>query len=242
LLALCIASAAARAADLPPEMRGVHHICTMGASITQYAARPGGYVWLMQRYLNLLYPDQKIWVEDVGVAGNTSMDMVNRFRRDVIAHKPDLVTIKAGFNDMTRRFNGHKNGDGPDGADPKEYGQNVETMVKMAKAAGIRVLIMTPTIYEDSPDSIRNQKLAEYSRAVRGVAAQNEVLLADQNKALLQAWDVQRQSAQPQPLTTDHVHLTDRGDAVVARTTLLALGIPAADLDAATAKLPMGDL
>lgn len=214
----------APANDPPPLLQGVHRIVTMGASITQFGSLPGGYVWLMQHYLNHIYPGADIQVLDAGVSGNTSADMVQRFRKDVIERRPDLVTIKLGYNDLTRRFNAHPNGDGPDGAPPEIYGKNAEAMVRMAQQAGIRALLMTPTIYEDKPDSIHNQKLQPFVRVIQDLAANDHLPLADQNAALLQAW-IARGPDDLNRLTTDNVHLTGQGNAVVARTTLLSLGI-----------------
>lgn len=230
--ALMLSSAVAAVAAVPtpaarpPLLQGVRRLVTMGASITQYASRPGGYVWRIQHALHALYPNDPIEVIDVGVSGNTSGDMVARFKRDVVDRHPDLVTIKEGFNDVTRRLHG-----GTNGATADEYGKNMETMVQRAQAAGIRTLIMTPTIYEDEPDSAGNEQLKDYVQVIRDLAAREHLPLADQNAALLEAWAEQRKGTHER-LTTDGVHLTLLGDAVLARTTLLALGIPAAQLDA----------
>ncbi|MDQ2732960.1 MAG: GDSL-type esterase/lipase family protein [Armatimonadota bacterium] len=213
-------------AERPPLLQGVCRLVTMGASITQYASRPGGYVWRIQHALNALYPNDPIEVIDVGISGNTSGDMVGRFKHDVVDQHPDLVTIKEGFNDLTRRLHG-----GTNGANAEEYGKNMETMVRMSQAANFRVLIMTPTIYENEPDSSGNEQLKDYVKAIRDLAAREHLPLADQNAALLEAWAEQR-NGNHERLTTDGVHLTLLGDAVLARTTLLALGIPAAQLDA----------
>ena len=234
--ALALASCSPVAAAAPPPMlQGVHRIVTVGASITQYAARPGGYVWLLRDYLAALYPDQHIEVVDAGVSGNMSSDMLARFKRDVVDRKADLVTIKCGFNDLWRKFTDHPNGDGPGGHTADEYGAFMGKMVDMSQAARIRVLLMTPTIWEDAPDTMHNQKLEAYVEVVRDLARRRNLPLADQNAALTAAWETQRKRPADQQvrLTTDQVHLTDAGDAVVARTTLLAMGISAADLDAA---------
>ncbi|MBV9865385.1 MAG: SGNH/GDSL hydrolase family protein [Abitibacteriaceae bacterium] len=211
-------------ASTPPLLQGVHRIVTMGASITQFGSSPGGYVWLLGHYLNALYPQAHIQIINAGVSGNTSADMLARFQKDVLEQHPDLVTIKLGYNDLTLRFQDHPQGDGPQGASAEDYGKNAEAMVKLAQAAHIRILLMTPTIYEDSPKSIRNQKLQAYVRVMQDLAANYHLPLADQNAALLQAW-LSQPSDQPQRLTTDGVHLTPTGNQVLARTTLLAMGI-----------------
>ncbi|MFS8119667.1 MAG: GDSL-type esterase/lipase family protein, partial [Microcoleus sp.] len=95
-------------ASPPPEIQNVlagkRKIVTVGDSITEAAKYPGGYVWLLQRYLNALYPDRKIEIVNAGISGNKATDMQARFQKDAIDKKPDLVTINAGVNDVWHAF------------------------------------------------------------------------------------------------------------------------------------------
>ncbi len=49
---------------------GVTRIVTLGDSITQGGGQPGGYVWLLDRYLNALYPATPITVVNAGISGH----------------------------------------------------------------------------------------------------------------------------------------------------------------------------
>ena len=78
----------------PPEIQNVlagkRKIVTVGGSITEAGKYPGGYVWLLQRYLNALYPDdRKIEIVNAGISGNKATDMQARFQKDAIDQKPD---------------------------------------------------------------------------------------------------------------------------------------------------------
>jgi len=88
----------------PPEIQNAiadkRKIVTVGDSITEAGKYPGGYVWLLQRYLSALYPDdRKIEIVNAGISGNKTnktTDMQARFQKDAIDQKPDLVMINVG--------------------------------------------------------------------------------------------------------------------------------------------------
>src|SRR4051794_31980867 len=97
---LCLAFAqvaSAQGTHAPPSsLKDVHRIVCLGDSITQGGEAPGGYVWLLRRYLTALYPN--IEVINAGISGHKSTDMLERFQRDVLDKKPNLVTISVGVN------------------------------------------------------------------------------------------------------------------------------------------------
>lgn len=70
-----------------------------------------------------------------GENGESTGQVLARFQQDVIAHKPDLVTILTGTNDFIFSLDTTK------GAFEK-----IEEMVGLAKAANIKILLMTPLL------------------------------------------------------------------------------------------------
>ena len=66
------------------------------ASIDHYRCGP---VELQRRL-----PAGEIEVENAGVSGETSIDMVKRFDRDVLSHQPDLVIWQVGTNAVLQDF------------------------------------------------------------------------------------------------------------------------------------------
>jgi lysophospholipase L1-like esterase len=95
--------ASVSAATPPPQIHNVlagkRKIVTVGDSITEAGKYPGGYVWLLQRYLSALYPAGKIKIVNAGISGNKATDMQARFQKDAIDQKPDLVMINVGVNE-----------------------------------------------------------------------------------------------------------------------------------------------
>jgi lysophospholipase L1-like esterase len=67
-----------------------------------------------------------------GIGGQTSAQMLVRFRADVVALRPAAVHILAGTNDIAG------NG-GP--TSPQDFRNNIQSMVELARANGIRVIL-----------------------------------------------------------------------------------------------------
>lgn len=67
-----------------------------------------------------------------GVNGSTSSDMLNRFPKDVLLHKPQIVLIMAGTNDFILKLNS-----------PEGVFANVIAMIKLAQFNNIKPIIVT---------------------------------------------------------------------------------------------------
>jgi lysophospholipase L1-like esterase len=229
---LLLPAAAAVAALGKIDLKKVNRIVTLGDSITQGGARPGGYVWLIDQSLQVLYPKHKIEIVNAGISGHKSNDMLARFQRDVLDKKPDVVTISVGINDVWHGFTKeHPAGYGPRRVSLEEYRKNVEAMLQAAQKAGVKVVMFTTTIFEDEPNSIRNLRIASYNDALRQLARQYGAVVADQNAAFMAAWEKNRPSGVK--LTSDQVHMAPAGDRLMARTALIGLGVSERDADRA---------
>jgi lysophospholipase L1-like esterase len=77
-----------------------------------------------------------------GISGQTTPQMVVRFRQDVIDLHPAAVVILAGTNDVAGNT-------GP--MTPEMTEENLESMIDLAKANGIRVIVASITPAADYP-------------------------------------------------------------------------------------------
>jgi lysophospholipase L1-like esterase len=100
-------------------LRGHPRIVLMGDSITDF--------W--RQGAPALFDDG---IVDRGISGQTSSQMLVRFWPDVIALHPRIVQILAGTNDIAGNT-------GP--TSERDYENNIEAMVQLARARHIRVLI-----------------------------------------------------------------------------------------------------
>ena len=227
-------TAPARAAEQtqPVDLKKVNRIVTLGDSITQGGGRPGGYVWQIDQYLQVLYPKQKIEVVNAGISGHKSNDMLARFQKDVLDKKPDLITISVGINDVWHGFTPeHPAGYGPRRIPLDQYRKNVETMLQAAAKSNAQVVMFTTTIFEDQPGSIRNLRVAGYNDSLRDLAHQYGATVADQFNVFMDAW--KKNGPNGAKLTSDQVHMAPAGDTLMALTALRAFGISDRDLERA---------
>lgn len=108
-----------RAANATLTRAGDHRVVFFGDSITELWGVSGAD----------LFKDD---VLNRGISGQTTMQMLDRYREDVIALHPKVVHIIAGTNDIAGNT-------GPTTLAWVE--QNIETMVEMAQAHHIRVVL-----------------------------------------------------------------------------------------------------
>ena len=227
----------------PPEIQNVlagkRKIVIVGDSITEAGKYPGGYVWLLQRYLSALYPDRKIAIVNAGISGNKATDMQARFQKDAIDQKPDLVMINVGVNDVWHAFfdfpknQFYPQGNLPMGVSLAEYREKITQMVLAAKAAEIRVVLLSPTPIGEILDGPENRRLQEYIAAMREIALQNQCLFIDLNAPFQEVIGTYQKHAGKtlNLLAADGVHPNPSGYRIIAFTILRGLGVPAKDIE-----------
>lgn len=211
----------------PEPLRGKNRIVFVGDSITQGGGQYGGYVWLLQRYLNTLYPQQKLEMISSGVSGNTSAQLSERFQRDVLDKKPDLVIINVGINDVLQSFQTPTQAR-PNLPSPQEYRQNLAAMVQATQARGISVVLLSPTLIYENLSSQENQRLTQYISMMREVSNQYRCQYIDLNVAFRHVITTyQRYGGQAQNLLTrDGIHPNIAGHQIIAYTLLKGWGVP----------------
>jgi acyl-CoA thioesterase I len=107
--------------ELAPPERGQNRVVFFGDSITDGWSHPGaGGFFPGKPYVNR------------GIGGQTTAQMLLRFRADVVANQPAAVVILAGTNDVAGNA-------GP--ATPAQVQDNLASMAELAHAHGIRVVL-----------------------------------------------------------------------------------------------------
>jgi lysophospholipase L1-like esterase len=226
LFAVMLALLGPAPADTPKELqlKQGDTIVTIGDSITEQA----GYVHDLDAVIAQQYADLKIpKAINKGISGQKAEDLVARFDKDVVQLKPTYVTVSIGINDVWHRVKQPH--------DPKvlaAYRENVAKMVDMAQAAGIKVILLTPTVIEENPNSEGNQRLAAYVDAVKQIAAEKKCQVVNLHGIFLDALKKKPKDLSGNWLTTDGVHMKAEGNAIMAIGILRALGVPDAKIAA----------
>jgi lysophospholipase L1-like esterase len=147
-----------------------------------------------------------------GIGGQTTPQMLIRFRQDVIALSPRVVVILAGTNDIAGNT-------GPSTLEMVE--DNLASMVDLARANGIRVVLASllpvcdcKTNKEGKPLVMTRNRPPEKIRAlnewIKQYAAKNDVVYLDYYSAM-----VDDQGLLKADFTYDGLHADARGYAVM---------------------------
>lgn len=180
-------------AALPPVTAGEQRVVFFGASVAEFWATRGAPFFPGKPYVNR------------GIGGQTSAQMLVRFRQDVIGLHPAVVVILEGTNDISAK-------PAPMTAEMSE--DNWESMVELAKANGIRVVLTSITPSSDFPWN-RGLHPAETIRErnawLKQYAATHGLEYADFYPGLANA-----EGGMKAELTVDGVHPNKQGYAAMA--------------------------
>lgn len=143
-------------------------IVCFGDSITGVYYHTGGrraYTDMLGIALQRLYPTAKIEMINAGISGNTTRDALARIEKDVLRHKPQLVTIMFGMNDVAR-------------VPIDEFRDNLRKIITQCRAVEAEVLLCTPnSIWDTGVRSV--EKLKEYAEVIRQLASELRVPVTD---------------------------------------------------------------
>ncbi|WP_267389183.1 SGNH/GDSL hydrolase family protein [Sphingomonas sp. GC_Shp_3] len=151
-------------------------------------------------------------IVDRGISGQTTPQMLVRFRRDVIDLHPQVVHIMAGTNDIA----------GNTGAATIETVQgNIASMAELAHAHGIKVILASippAAAFPWSPDKRPVPQIAAMNAWLRGYAKANGFTYVDYHAALTTP-----EGGMKPGLASDGVHPTPAGYAVMRPLALAAI-------------------
>lgn len=207
-------------ADTPKELqlKSGDQIVAIGDSITQQ----GGYVRDIDAVLASQFPELKLpKVINKGIGGQKAEDLIKRFDKDVVKLKPAFVTISIGINDVW-----HRVGKPHDPEILAAYKKNVAAMVDQAQAAGIKVILIAPTVIQEDANAEGNKRLTMYVDAEKEIAKEKKCQFVDLHGYFLTALEKKPADVKGNWLTGDGVHMKPLGDAIMALGVLRALGVP----------------
>jgi lysophospholipase L1-like esterase len=180
-------------ANTPPPAPGENRVVFMGDSITDGWGKGQAQFFPGKPYINR------------GISGQTTPQMLVRFRPDVIELKPKVVITLAGTNDLA-------------GNTGTETLQNIEdnlaSMSELAKANGIRVVLASVMPICDSlrPQSAHRppQQIVALNDWIKSYSAKNNFVYVDYYSAMVDSTGMLKPE-----LTYDCLHPNDAGYAVM---------------------------
>lgn len=200
-------------------------VVVMGDSITEQRL----YSNYLELWSQTRFPQYHLVFRNVGIGGDRSTGGNGRFKRDVLAYKPTVLTVDFGMNDggytefKAQTF------------DP--YMKGLQGIADQAKAAGIRVAWITPQPVEHNPGNAAesyNKTLEKFSEGVKAIAAKNRgtgeqqtSLFVDQFHPYWEVVQKARDAGEKGRITGgDAVHPGPPGQALMAASILKGMGFP----------------
>jgi len=146
-------------------------------------------------------------VINTGVGGNRVIDLEKRWQQDVLGHRPDVVSMLIGVNDVWRRY------DSNDPTTLEQFAAGYRSLLSQAADAGIRLVLLEPFVLPVTEEQISwREDLNPKIEAVHELAAEFDAILVPTDRELTAlAADVG-----PSTLAVDGVHPTEQGHREIA--------------------------
>ena len=217
-------------------------VCFLGDSIT----KSGSYHELLEIFYAVRFPDRIIDFFNCGVGGDRASAILSspnfRLETDVLALRPTVVVVMLGMNDVERSLYSPQAQNESTPAARKTaldtYRTSLTNLVQTLRNAGPRVIVLSPSVYEESTAFSRpepfigcNAALAVCAGIARMVARESGAEFVDVHAAM-DAANQHRQAMDPAFSITgagqswnDRVHPGPVGHYVIAHCVLTAQGL-----------------
>ncbi len=159
-----------------PQNRAVNlvfhgHSVPAGYHVTPDVRPFESYPHLVHLALKQRYPKAVVNAIVTAIGGESSVPGAERFEREVLVHRPDVVFIDYGLNDRRQTL--------------EETEAAWRSMIRMCKERGIAVVLLTPTGDSRADMTREDDPLRLRAELIRRLAAEEQVLLADVSAAWL---------------------------------------------------------
>jgi len=188
-------------AELPAPSEEENRVVFMGNSITEMWIGTHPEFFKEHPYVNR------------GIGGQTTPQMLLRFRQDVINLNPKVVVILAGTNDIAGNT-------GP--MTLEQIHDNILSMVELAKANGIKPIVCSvlPAYdYPWRPGLQPNIKIPKLNSMLKNMTEAQGVMYLDYFSEM-----ADDRNGLPSELTTDEVHVTKKGYEVMEKMVVESIG------------------
>ncbi|MCZ7648043.1 MAG: SGNH/GDSL hydrolase family protein [Planctomycetota bacterium] len=191
----------------------------IGDSITDCGRRGAeapygtGYMSLFRELVIARRPELDIRWLNRGIGGNTVLDLYNRWEDDVLAEKPDWLSIKIGINDLHRTLFA-----GNDPVDPKKFRELYSDILsRTRKRTKAKIVLLDPFyLSTEKGDQGRRAEvlklLPKYLAVVRDMARKYKTAHIETQKL----YEKQMRYRPPQDFAPEPVHPYRLGHLIMA--------------------------
>jgi lysophospholipase L1-like esterase len=202
------------------QMQTKQRVVFFGDSITQAGIQPTGYITKLGELIKQKGLENNYELIGAGISGNKIYDLYLRMDEDVLAKNPDMVVIWVGVNDVW-----HKRTSGT-GTDADKFENFYTAVLKKLQQKNIKIAICTPAAIGEKTDFSNelDGDLNKYAAIIRSIAQKNNCRLIDLRQSFLQ-YNLanNKENKDRGTLTTDGVHLNEKGNYFVAEQMMKAM-------------------
>lgn len=226
-----LAALSCGAQSLIPRFNYGDRVAFIGDSIT-HGGHYHSYIWL---FYMTRFPDMPIWIDNCGVGGDTSKEILARLQDDVLSRNPDYVTLTFGMND-TGYFDVF-NKENSDSLSEDRISKSAESYTKIVDAlkeygSDSRIVMIGGSPYDETSkfnDAVLHGKNAAIGKLIsmqKNTADNNGWGFVDFNAPMLKIADeAQKADSAYSFCPADRIHPDKDGQMVMAYLFLKAQGL-----------------
>ncbi|HRP31341.1 MAG TPA: SGNH/GDSL hydrolase family protein [Agriterribacter sp.] len=208
----------------PPVFQNGDRIAFIGSSIAQ----KGGNFHNINLFLATRYPNRKITFLNAGIGGDFSNDIIDRMDADILSTRPTWAVMMLEENDLQPGLYYKSRQEEAGIAEKKQYWidnwfRNADSIIRILKNANIKVILETPTIYDQTGDLPAengygvNDALQKCAAHLRQLAEKYDLPLVDCWSILKEVNEVvQKKDPTKSIIGPDRVHVSPMGYFVMA--------------------------
>ena len=164
------------------------------------------YMMLCAAHYQSAYPYASLEFLNRGISGNTLSDLESRWEKDVLAEKPDILSVLIGTNDVGEWLKNHKT---DEGFDYNIWEKRYHTLLQSTKAANadVKLLLCTPFVSKTT-SAVRQKMTNRISSIVRQIAKDEKAIYVSFDSLFNQ---LQRRQPNERYWIWDGIHPTAAG-------------------------------
>jgi acyl-CoA thioesterase-1 len=179
-----------------------------------------GYVHFAGNFLLARYPQLDLRIINTGVSGDTLLDVQQRWEKDCLAHRPNVVSVLVGINDVWQLTTEPQQA--PTASTAHEYEVTLgQLLARTRQRYDCRLVLMEPFMFCRDPDNEVFRALTPYVEAVRRLAGEHNATTVFLQREI----DRQITTVPPERWSPDTVHPYLWAHAWIAQRWLEATGL-----------------
>lgn len=164
------------------------HLVMVGDSVTEYSYSmldeeegnyeiSKGYPSIVGSMIMCRYPDLDIRVTNKGLSCSSTLDLKQRWQKDVINLKPDYVSICIGINDVLNLFVRPRVSEKI--LSVELYNETLEELIVSTMPLVKNIIMITPYYLSTNRQDAMRKRMDKYSDVCRNIATKYNLILFD---------------------------------------------------------------